>query len=141
MTPRGIRLNNPGNIDRNATAWQGMSTLQDDPRFIRFDDPKYGLRALMKILLTYFHKYNLNTVESIISKYAPPVENATDSYINAVASRINVQPKDPIHVEKYLVPLAQAIVVHENGKCPDPTLPYWYPETTYREASTMALGA
>ncbi len=50
---RGIRNNNPGNIDHNPkNKWQGQ--LQHDPkiekRFCRFESPEYGIRALMKLL-------------------------------------------------------------------------------------------
>ena len=54
---RGIRNNNPGNIDRNATKWQGMADKQDDPRFIVFTSPQYGIRAMARVLLTYQSKY------------------------------------------------------------------------------------
>lgn len=141
MTPRGIRNNNPGNIRRGATAWVGESTLQDDPSFIRFEDPLHGLRALMKLLLTYQEKYDLDTVESLINRFAPPVENATDNYIYCVSKALGVKRIDHIDlgVPDYLIRIAQAITAHENGECPDKSLPFWYPESVYESAAKMAL--
>lgn len=58
---RGIRNNNPGNIDYNpANKWQGQLPMDKviEPRFCRFESPEYGIRALMKLLSTY-HKKDL----------------------------------------------------------------------------------
>lgn len=48
--PRGIRNKNPGNIKRNNTQWQGMQLIQNDPEFVQFKHPKYGFRAMARIL-------------------------------------------------------------------------------------------
>lgn len=120
-TSRGIRNNNPGNIDRNETKWQGMSKDQSsDPRFIVFDAPEWGIRALAKTLLTYQSKHGLNTVRAIINRWAPPVENNTDAYVNAVAKAVGVGPDSRIDLDNYLTirPLVEAIIHHENGQQP-----------------------
>lgn len=142
MMPRGVRLNNPGNIRRNAIAWLGESTLQDDPDFLRFDTAEYGIRALMKILINYQRTEDIEHVQGLISRWAPPSENDTGSYVVDVAAHVGVKPTDYIDVEvpENLIRLAQAIAFHENGKCPDPTLPWWFPDETYETAATLALG-
>ena len=142
ITPRGIALNNPMNIEKNSIAWQGESTLNDDPTFIRFETPEMGLRAGMKTLLTYQRKDDLEHIAAFITRYAPPVENNTTAYINDVCARCGVGPTDYFDVEvpDNLIKLAQAIVIHEQGKCPDTTTPFWYDEPTYEAAAKMALG-
>lgn len=142
MIPRGIRLQNPGNIRRNHIAWLGESTLQDDPDFLRFTDPEYGIRAIMKILINYQLKEDIEHVQGIISRWAPTNENNTDAYIKDVAAHVGVKPTAYLDVEvpENLIRLAQAIAHHENGKCPDPTLPWWYPDETYEAAAGLALG-
>ena len=75
--PRGIRNNNPGNIERNATRWAGMTAEQTDPRFVVFTSPEYGFRALARTLLTYQRKYGLLSIEDMIGRWAPPNENDT----------------------------------------------------------------
>ena len=56
---RESSLNNPCGIKKNSIAWQGEATMQDDPVFVRFESPVMGLRAAMKILLTYQRKYEI----------------------------------------------------------------------------------
>jgi hypothetical protein len=88
---RGLRNNNPGNIDHNPTTkWVGQ--LAHDPkieaRFCRFDRPENGIRALGKTLLTYYRKHGLNTAAGIIGRWAPPVENNTAAYVRSVESAL-----------------------------------------------------
>jgi hypothetical protein len=125
--PRGIRNNNPGNIDRNATEWQGMADDQStDPRFIVFKTPEYGIRALAKTLLAYQSLHGLNTIRAIINRWAPPVENNTASYISAVAADCGVKPDDKIKLDRVAImkPLVNAIIAHEcSGYAyPDPVI-------------------
>ena len=139
LDPRGIRNNNPGNIRLSATSWLGQQSSQDDPDFVQFTTPLYGLRALMKTLLTYYERYNLNTVESLINRYAPPHENATDNYIYQVAKVLNVKRADIIDVntKKILLALAQAIVLYENGTPPAGRPSAWYLPSLYDQAAAL----
>lgn len=122
---RGERNNNPGNIERNATKWQGMAKDQSgDSRFVIFTDPVYGIRALAKCLMTYSKKFDgtahdIDTVGEVISRWAPSTENNTKAYVNAVAKALNVSPDDPIDMEDpiTLEGLVRAIIKHENGRC------------------------
>lgn len=121
MTPRGIRNNNPGNIDHNpANKWVGElphdKTIES--RFCRFSTPEYGIRALAKILLNYQRKHGLNTIRKIISRWAPPVENDTGAYAEQVAKACGVPPDADISVGQLLPLLVPAIIKHENGQQP-----------------------
>lgn len=115
---RGLRNNNPGNIRKSADKWQGLAPVQDDPAFFKFIEPKYGVRALGKILQTYRNKYGLQTVRDIIGRWAPPNENNTTSYVNSVARALGVTADEPIDVYARLPDLAAAIIRHENGSNP-----------------------
>jgi len=138
--PRGIRNNNPGNIRRSGDKWVGLSSRQDDPAFARFDDPVHGLRALMKILLKYRRDYGLYTVRAIIGRWAPPSENDTGAYADAVAKRLEVGPDDPISLTapSQLILLARAIAVHENGHPPPGWPSDWYDAAQYERAVRLA---
>ena len=85
---RGIRNNNPLNIRRSATRWQGAREEQTDKSFVQFKSMAYGYRAAWKILQTYYERFCLQgqtfTVRNIISRWAPPSENDTEAYINNV---------------------------------------------------------
>ena len=140
--PRGIRNNNPGNIRLSKIKWQGQKiTEQSDESFVQFTAAVYGLRALMKLLLTYYFKYGLDTVESIINRYAPPYENATDNYIYHVSKVLGVKQTEKINVAtpEMLIKFTKAIVHHENGK-PPRDMPFkWYADSFYEDAVKMAL--
>lgn len=117
MTSRGIRNNNPGNIDRGKAPWKGMSKDQSgDARFIVFDGPEWGIRAIARILRNY-RSYGVDTIAEIISRWAPPVENDTQSYIQAVAKAVGADPYAPI-TDEQIPALVEAIIKHENGEQP-----------------------
>jgi len=140
LQPRGIRNNNPGNIRLSAQKWRGQRAEQQDTAFIQFDTPLAGLRALMKLLLIYYAKYGLDTVESLINRFAPPHENATDQYIYAVMRQLKVKRQEKIDLCKpaTLTALARAIVQQENGTAAAPDAE-WYPASLYAEAAQLAL--
>lgn len=119
MEPRGIRNNNPGNIRKTQTAWQGLAPVQSDPDFFIFETMAYGVRAAAVILLHYYRVHGLKTVRQIISRWAPPNENNTDAYISAVCGTMGVKPDDELDLDEdasELDPLCDAIFRHENGE-------------------------
>jgi hypothetical protein len=119
MFPRGIRNNNPGNIERTGVAWVGMAADQSsDDRFIVFTAPEYGVRAMARILKNYMASGYTN-VASIINRWAPPTENVTSAYVAAVARKIGVDPNARIDAS-YIPDLIEAIIQHENGEQPYP---------------------
>jgi hypothetical protein len=79
MTPRGIRNNNPLNIRHNTDVFQG-ETQGNDTSFKTFSTMPYGYRAAFITLATYISR-GWNTLEKIISHWAPPSENDTEKYI------------------------------------------------------------
>jgi len=134
-TPRGIRNNNPGNIDRTAERWQGMAADQSsDKRFAVFSAPVWGLRALAKVLLSYQRKHGLRTPAAIIGRWAPPVENDTGAYARQVAKALGVGVNDQIDLQRpeTLQRILPAIVQHENGQQP-------YPSALIAKAVRLAL--
>ena len=119
MAARGIRNNNPGNI-RHGEKWEGLSDKQTDSSFCIFKTPEYGIRAMAKILLNYQKKYGLKTIKQIISRWAPPNENNTQSYIKSVSLSVGVDSEEEINLnnKNIMVPLIKAIIKHENGEQP-----------------------
>lgn len=116
--PRGIRNNNPGNI-RWGSNWRGLisDTEGTDESFCQFQDPVYGLRAMVKIIFTYQDKYGLNTIESIIHRYAPPNENNTQGYIMRISEAVGALPQQALKLTNELLKeLMRAITAVENGQ-------------------------
>lgn len=111
---RGLRNNNAGNIERNGIAWEGMSADQSsDSRFVVFDSPEYGIRAMQKILNTYAGR-GRDSIRSIVSAWAPPVENNTSAYVDSVAHQMGIDADEPLMVSDR-PQLIAAIIKHENG--------------------------
>lgn len=84
---RGLRNNNPGNIRKGGDTFQGEKLPSSDTAFKQFNSMPYGYRAMFVTLATYIEK-GYNTIDKIVNRWAPPVENNTDSYQKNV-SRIS----------------------------------------------------
>jgi hypothetical protein len=139
--PRGIRMNNPGNVELKNDKWHGMSAIQFDQRFITFDDPKWGLRAIVRIILNYNRvNHNIDTVREIINKWAPPTENDTDAYVKHVSIIACVKPDEALNLKdkRTLIGIVKGIVMHENGKSQNEHN-FWYSDALYQEAVNLAL--
>ena len=131
--PRGIRNNNPGNIRRNGDPWQGLAKDQTDREFFTFQSAVYGIRALARLLITYQDKYGLCTIEGIITRWAPAIENNTASYIQAVARNTGFSALQTLDMHRFehLKPVVEAIIQHENGQQP-------YSDTEITKALVLA---
>lgn len=117
--PRGIRNNNPGNLVLTGTPWRGKRQNQTDGRFIQFETPVYGIRAMSRVLDTYREQYGLNTVAEIIGRWAPEHENDTGAYANFVASRMGIEPNQYFPAtDSMKLHLVTAIILFENGSVP-----------------------
>lgn len=114
---KGEKLNNPGDIELSPIKWQGKVTPSLDHVFETFSAPEYGIRAIVKLLLTD-SKESLNTVKGIIYKYAPASENDTASYIANVCKALNVTEDEILDVTQYktMFILVKAIIKREDGE-------------------------
>lgn len=84
---RGFINNNPLNIrfsPRNH--WQGQTG--SDGAFCRFDSAKNGFRAAFITIHSYMVVHGLDTVEKIITWWAPPCQNDTEDYIRFVSRKM-----------------------------------------------------
>ena len=134
--PRGIRNHNPGNIRHSKARWRGLSALQPDQDFVSFISPEFGIRALMRVLLTYQAKHKLQTVHALIHRWAPPIENNSMAYAEAVARAlgVSVEAKIDLGQEDILIKMARAIIRHENGRAPRGYPRDWYQDEIYQRA-------
>lgn len=114
---RGIRNKNPGNIRFNkANNWDGQIG-KDLEGFAQFSDAKFGIRAMTKLIKNYYYKYGLNSINLIISRYAPSSENNTLAYAEAVGRAVGIGARDMVNLEneEVLFKLIKAMIFHENG--------------------------
>lgn len=98
IIPRGIRNNNPLNI-RIGNVWLGEVPNPTDPEFEQFVSMIYGMRAAFVLLRRYIRHYHRDTIASIVSAWAPRVENNTIAYIDYVASQLGISPDTPVKYE------------------------------------------
>ena len=125
MKTRGIRNNNPLNIRHSKDRWVGALINQTDKAFVQFETMAYGYRAAWKTLESYWKYFHdlpkPFNVRNIISRWAPPSENATESYIRTVLILSGIREKEillpPNQVDGYskLSRLIAAMTVVECG--------------------------
>ncbi|MDM3131315.1 hypothetical protein [Citrobacter sp. CK205] len=115
--PRGIRNNNPGNLNY---ANQSGATMEggEGGRFAVFETMQHGIAALYKQLQLYF-KRGINTLSSIVKTYAPASDNNNvDAYISALTKATGKGANEVLDSgdTATIARLMKGIVDHENGK-------------------------
>ena len=103
--------NNPGNIRDGSFAQSLPGYIGSNKGFAVFDSVNSGFNALNTLLQNYWNK-GLRSVDSIISRWAPPSENDTNSYVNQVSKWLNVSPNSTLSFGN-LPTLAQSIAKFE----------------------------
>lgn len=128
ITPRGIRNNNPLNI-RKGNDWKGERPEQKDKAFEEFTSMEYGIRAGFIILRKYITGYNgltqkFNTIEKMISRWAPTVENNTSAYISQVSKMTGIPANLKISFSQrsFMVAIVDAMIYMECGQHVDKQL-------------------
>lgn len=118
---RGLRNNNPGNIRLNGITYEGEIVPSKDKSFKQFKSMEYGYRAMFVVLHTYARKYGINTIEGMISRYAPASENHTQKYIDAVSEWSGVPGTSHITTTNadVMIPIVAAMSRVENGEAAD----------------------
>lgn len=91
---RGERNCNPLNIVKGSN-WKGLRKTQTDSRFCQFESMLYGWRAGLVLLRNYIEGRNAakrcyDTIEKIISRWAPATENNTEAYIRKVSEEVGL---------------------------------------------------
>lgn len=113
--PRGLRNNNPGNIEDGPFARSLPGYAGSDGRFARFDTMEQG-QAAGGALLDSYARRGVVTPAQVINRWAPPSDNnPTDAYAAYVARRLGIGVNDPIPAERRGEAF-QAINEFENGQ-------------------------
>lgn len=109
--PVGVRNNNPGNLRQ----WGDLP--RDSGGYAIFPTAEAGLAATIKNLQAQQKVHGLNTVQGIISKWAPASENNTAAYISDIAKRTGFAPDQRLNLDdpKTVAPLISGIVKHEGN--------------------------
>lgn len=114
---RGMDNCNPGNIRRSRVRYRGEVHPSRDPDFKQFESMEWGYRAMFVLLDTYRVRYGLDTLRGMIQRYAPPSENHTALYIDAVSDLTGIGADEPLDTRDRgtMVPLVAAMAQIETG--------------------------
>lgn len=118
MTSRGLRNNNPGNIQHDGVKWRGEVVPSQDKAFKQFESMPWGYRAMFHLINNYSRLHGCDTVRKIIYRWAPPQDNNhTEAYIRAVCQQAGVTPDGTITTTNrdVMVPIIAAMSHVENG--------------------------
>lgn len=116
--PRGIRNNNPGNIEDGPFAQKMPGYAGSDGRFAKFEQPQQGMTAMDSLLASYGSR-GINTVGGVINRWAPPTDNnPTSAYASTVAKGMGIDPNARIDLSDPSIraKLAPLIGKFENGQ-------------------------
>lgn len=116
--PRGVRNNNPGNIEMTGSLWKGEipHAQNTDGRFKQFYNYIYGIRAAILNLQSYY-KDGYRTIRQMITRWAPPKENNTEGYIRFVSGYTGIGENAPVSDNRQVMKkLVEAIIIKENGR-------------------------
>lgn len=116
--PRGLRNNNPLNIEAGQFTQSMPGFKGSDGRFAVFESPEQGIAAADALLMRYGMQ-GRNTPTKIIEKWAPAGDgNNVSAYAGSVARALGIGPNDPIPMEDPAArrALIDAMSAVENGK-------------------------
>lgn len=113
---RGLRNFNPGNIRISGVRYLGEVQPSQDKAFKQFETMAWGYRAMF-VLLDSYHRRGIKTIRTMINRYAPPIENHTDNYINFVATKSGATPDEVLDPQskEIMTPIISAMSQIENG--------------------------
>jgi hypothetical protein len=117
---RGLDCQNPMNVMTTpAFTWDGEIKPTLDPKgfLCTFDTIENGIRAGAINLLSYYLQDGCDTIQTIITRYAPGNSNPTASYILFVANHCGVDPAAKVDLTNpaFLKNLCYAISCFEQG--------------------------
>ena len=97
-----------------------MAEAQNDRAFVQFKSLEWGWRAAFYLLTrTYYHKYRLYTIRTIVNRWAPASENNTKAYVDNVSRLTGIDPDEPIGIPSEQpsrwIALGLAMAIQENG--------------------------
>lgn len=115
---RGMRNNNPGNLESNSWTQGLPGYTGTDGRFAIFDNQQHGLAAMDANLSSYGRR-GVNTPLAIAGKWAPGSEQGNDpnSYGGAISHALGVGLNDPVNMgdPATRAKIESAMALVENG--------------------------
>lgn len=138
--PRGIRNQNPGNIEDGPFARSLPGYAGSDGRFAKFDTMEAGQGAMDALLASYGRK-GINTTEGVINRWAPAADNnPTKAYSSFVAQQAGLEPNQAIDLSDPQIrqKIAAGMARFENGQAvPQQSKNWWEADPVAQPAQSQ----
>ena len=113
-----IAKHNFFNIRAAQDVWQGQ--VGQRRGFVEFQNEKMAVRAWLRLMRTYREKHGLDTIASIVTRFAPPSENNTQAYIRFCEAKTGKNRNTKLQSNADYCKLAEAMAFYEtNTKLPE----------------------
>jgi hypothetical protein len=114
---RGLKLNNPLNIERVAgQTWIGQTYEQPDATFVNFVSPQYCYRAAARIVMRHYQP-GKTLVQNVVAAWSPATAgNPVAAYVANVEQWMG--HRGPLDLPAQLPELFHAMTRQEQGYCP-----------------------
>lgn len=110
---RGIRNNNPLNLEDDGEAWEGLDTPRNDGTFLRFISPEYGFRAAARSIQNAIaHDGVPATIDGIVRHWSATDQ---DAYVQHVSNDLGVDSGATLDLTSVLPQLLASMTSQENG--------------------------
>jgi hypothetical protein len=114
LTENSTSNNNPGAIRFHEETKDLLGCVGDQGGYCKFATEGHGYKAIETILKKYYNEEGLNTIAEIIPRYAPPIVNNMEKYIQTVTSKSGISATTALG-EDDLVKLIPGIVEMETA--------------------------
>lgn len=107
-----VKNNNPLNIKAVRTLWKGQVGTDRHGHAV-FDDPAHGIRAAANVLINYYLRHGLDTLNGVVSRFCT---GNREQYVAYLSRRLGLRPNESFDVLARLPELLQAMARFESGK-------------------------
>lgn len=108
-----IRNNNPLNVKSiQGRPWFGQIAVDKHGHAV-FDTPEHGIRAGANVLLNYYTRHNLDTLDGILSRFCT---GNREEYAAFLSKRLGIRTNEKFDVLARLPELLQAMARFESGQ-------------------------
>lgn len=108
-----IRNNNPLNVKTvKGRPWFGQIAVDKHGHAV-FDTPEHGIRAGANVLLNYYTRHNLDTLDGILSRFCT---GNREEYAAFLSKRLGIRTNEKFDVLARLPELLQAMARFESGQ-------------------------
>ena len=107
-----VQNNNPCNIKAVRTPWKGQVGTDKHGHAV-FDEPAHGIRAAANVLINYYLRHGLDTLNGVVGRFCT---GNREQYVAYLSRRLGLRPNESFDVLARLPELLQAMARFESGR-------------------------